>query len=207
MAEYWLSVALRSAINSFDSIGVNWGGAIYSAMVLAMGAFTVFRFYRQEFRDHVLRNVLLVMLMGVVAWVPFFFWHLIRTPYLIQQKTIIDMSEQIRVLEEEKDSLLQAVDRLEENLNQAELSDKLIVSLGELYADGVRLRNGVCVSYSDDCIKRINRWRDTVDGLLRANGLSADAEKFGGVWQSGSPSLDVNRQLETLSAIVSELKK
>lgn len=88
MLRYWFAVLYDAIAKSIESIGQSWMGLLYAALVIGIGAgFILYRRGLAVFREHLGQPVLEMLAIAFLVWLPFFFWHLARTPYLMQKDT------------------------------------------------------------------------------------------------------------------------
>jgi hypothetical protein len=100
MVGYWILVLRRAVGASLDAIGQTTGTLVFAAIVMALGATLLW--YRKgvsAMKADIAQTVLEVLGIAVLAWLPFFIWHLIRTPYLLDQKKQEEVIEAKKALE------------------------------------------------------------------------------------------------------------
>lgn len=83
MVEYWWRV-LRDALgSSIEAIGYSWQTLVYLIFTFILVAWFVWRPKGLSvIRKNVTSTLIKVVLWGIIAWIPFFFFHVARVSYL-----------------------------------------------------------------------------------------------------------------------------
>jgi len=82
---YWPLVFAEAFRASLDAIGLNLVGAIYGFLVLLGVGFLIGRKDGwAEAKKHIVQNVLYATGIAVLAWLPIFLWHFVRTPGIMR---------------------------------------------------------------------------------------------------------------------------
>jgi hypothetical protein len=83
MVEFWLAVIRRAFWTSIGAIGQSEGTLVFAILILLIGAFWVLR--KEGWRamtQHLVSTTAKIVSVPILAWLPFFIFHLLSTPYL-----------------------------------------------------------------------------------------------------------------------------
>ena len=107
MGPYWWAVSTESFYSSLRVIGWNLPTAIYALLVVIGVALLIRKFEGvAEFRKHIVQNVLYCAGAAIVAWIPFFMYHFVRTPSQMDS----ERQEKIKGLEQDVADLKTTID-------------------------------------------------------------------------------------------------
>jgi hypothetical protein len=93
MIRYWILVLARAVSDSLGVIGHTRNTIIFGSIVLFLTALWSWRKERDEktgwkmfFREHLPREISRIVPVAFLAWIPFFLWFMIDTPYKMQDE-------------------------------------------------------------------------------------------------------------------------
>ncbi|MBI1956189.1 MAG: hypothetical protein HYS38_07320 [Acidobacteria bacterium] len=83
MIRYWLDIFRHALEQSINWIGESFFGLLYAALVMFISGVVILRKGGLAMlKQHLLENVLLVLVIAILAWLPFFLVAVARIPYL-----------------------------------------------------------------------------------------------------------------------------
>jgi hypothetical protein len=86
MVRYWFTVLNNAILASFDAIGQKPGSIAFSITGIVIGVGVVYgRKGVEAMKADILRSAFEVIAIAVLAWLPFFMWHLARTPFVLHE--------------------------------------------------------------------------------------------------------------------------
>jgi hypothetical protein len=108
---FWWRVVLSSLAGSADLIGQTLGIFLYGGLVVVLGALWSKRVAgRAQMKAHIARNILEWIVIAIVAWVPFFVFHLFTTPHAMWKEEHTKYDQQKALVDSEHSKLLACQD-------------------------------------------------------------------------------------------------
>lgn len=236
MLKYWLSVFREALSSSIDAIGESWVSLLYGVFVLILAALYVrYRHGPKAFREHLIRDIAQVAAVAVLAWLPFFAWHLARTPFLMHQALElrgVKTEAANQSLKDESNRKDRRIGELEGALQSrssypdsgtrpdSQESKKRAIreSLATFMGKGIQLRNRCRTDPPGSSLEaEAEKWFNDVQSYLRRNLDSSYAAQFvatgatfftpSGVPESRQPLWHgLNQRIETLDKFIDQLR-
>src|SRR5258708_30420865 len=109
MGNYWWKVIKEAFFGSAESVGYSVQTFLYISLVTVLTAWFIWRPQGWAvMKENALKTLLEIVLMGVIAWLPFFLWHIAARSYL-RWKTEYDRAETYKTEIEKKPRLIPVI--------------------------------------------------------------------------------------------------
>lgn len=203
MLQFWWTALSRAFWDSFLAIE-SVEGLLYAGVVVLIVAGRQFRKYGWEAVKRRLFKMLAEGLaIGLLAWIPFFSFHLLRSPYLMWSEEVAKVSAAQKEHNETKQELESLVKLQQAAAHRKEMREQI----GRFIAAGVSLRDQAATSPFGPTVAKWKKWNAEVGVFLRDNLGSSYEVRFKAVEQEGTPLYStVFSQIEFLNEVHRDLK-